>query len=769
MKRGSLFLFYTSVLLLFTVAGATAQSTSYRLVRAVNFNQAFTAGFPNTVKMFDIAYDDRRNLAYTQGFPTRNVAVVNLVTQRQTGSVRLPIPGQLTNLRVNPVNGFLLVTTPEASPVQAYLIDPADGSTKGTYRFSSASTGIAFDRRQNRIFLSDGMNVKVLNGATMQELSTLNTQIPPGGLAVDSAANELYVAARDPRQGSTEVRVFSLGNLMLARTYTVSTSVPLGGIIIEPARQRFFLVGRSLIKRVEYASSVTATDIRLPAEINSVTYLPDTQTLYATDEDGYVGQGTKGTWSKLYRFNLATNRLDSMLFGDKVYNLVADERRNIIAGASMHSGHVHLLNGTTGRVDSIDIAETLDDLTTTPDGETVYAAKRLGGSRIVAHNTRTGTTTEFATGNWPALVFSETLSGTTWVYAVNMLESSVSFVRTGAHQITKTLPLGTAEPRSDAIVSGALDTRSNALYLAIPELRTMVVVNTAQQTVSRTMTIPRYVYNETKDKAVGRIQLAAAPNLNRLFMLLVSQKILLSYNTTAQTWDSVNLGTTMRYPQNTGNFESNLLYYDERGQRLFVGNQILNPTTFALQGQLQQGHRFLGYNSTGTVAYSLTSRGDTLTMIEHNPTTLQVQATRALYVAEDSFTPVFYLDSPRDAFFISSWNHPVLRHFDLRQTAALATSVRSMALSPLSFSISPNPVSGLASVHFILPASEQVSLKLFNALGQEVAHIPDETLPAGEHQKSFDVSRWSLSNQTLFVQLKINNRTLHTIPLQVMR
>ncbi|MDW8219555.1 MAG: hypothetical protein RML40_03390 [Bacteroidota bacterium] len=257
-----------SVLMLIAAMAAVAQPTSYRLVRAVNFNRTFTAGFPNTVKMYDIAYDDRRNLAYTHGFPTRNIAVVNLVTQRQTGSVRLPIPGQLTDLYVNPNNGFLLVTTPEALPVQAYLIDPADGSTKGTYRFSSASTGVAFDRRQNRIFLSDGMNVKVLNGATMQELSTLSTQIPPGGLAVDSAANELYVAARDPRQGSTEVRVFSLGNLMQTRMYTVSTSVPLGGIIIEPARQRFFLVGRSLIKRVEYAGSVTATDIRLPAEIN---------------------------------------------------------------------------------------------------------------------------------------------------------------------------------------------------------------------------------------------------------------------------------------------------------------------------------------------------------------------------------------------------------------------------------------------------------------------------------------------------------------------
>jgi DNA-binding beta-propeller fold protein YncE len=758
-------LLYAALLLTLSVIPLKAQPTSYRLVRETNLNRVFGAGYANTVKMFDIAYDDRRNLAYTHGFPTGNVAVVNLVTQRHIGSVRLPIPRQLTKLSTNPVNGFLLVTTPEAMPVQAYLIDPADGLTKGTYRFSGANTGVGFDRMQNRIFVSDGTNVKVLDGATLREISTLNTQIPPGGLAVDSSANELYVAARDPRQGSMEVRVYALGDLTLARTYTISTSVPLGSILIEPARQRFFLVGRSLIKRVDYANSVAATDIRLPAEINSVTYLPDVQTLYAADEDGYIGQGTKGTWSKLYRFHLTTNRLDSSFFGDKVLNLVADSRRNFIAGASMHSSHVHILSGASGRIDSVDIAETLDDITATPDGEMLYGAKRLGGSRIVAHNTRTGATTEFAAGNWPALVFSETLSGTTWVYAVNMLESSVSFIRTSNNQIAKTLPLGTAEPRTDAIVSGALDARNNLLYIAIPELSTMVVINTATQAVSRTATIPRYVYDETKDKAVGRIQIAVAPDLSRVFMLLVSQKILLAYNTTSQAWDSVNLGTTMRYPQNTGNFESNMLAYDQRGQRLFVGNQILNPTTFALQGQLSQGHRFLGYNSTATTAYSLTARGDTLTMIEHNPTSLQVQATRALYVASDSFTPIFSLDSPNNALFMTNWNHPVIRHFDMRQTAPLTTSVRSAPNTSI-LSIAPHPASDLVRVQFTLPKSERVSLKLFNALGQEVAQILDETLSAGEHE--IPISLAGFAQTTLIMRVESASFQTHKI-MQIIR
>lgn len=84
-------------------------------------------------------------------------------------------------------------------------------------------------------------------------------------------------------------------------------------------------------------------------------------------------------------------------------------------------------------------------------------------------------------------------------------------------------------------------------------------------------------------------------------------------------------------------------------------------------------------------------------------------------------------------------------------------------------SISPNPASNLATVRFSLSEAQHVSLKVFNVLGQEIAQIFDETLPAGEHQKSLDVSRWSLVNQTLFVQFKTQHSTFITRPLQVLR
>jgi len=766
MKKNTLLFLNTALILVLSSIVANAQPTSYRLVRTVNFNKTFSGGFPNTIKMFDIAYDDRRNLLYTQGFPTRNVAVIDAISRRQVGSFVMPATAQLTTLAVNPVNGYVLITTPESTPVRAYLVNPATGSSTGTYQYSRTPSGRAFDRAQNRIFLSDGVGVKVLNGSSMQELSTINPQMQAGGLAVDSAANELYVCGRDAVQGNIEVKVFSLASLMQSRSYRVPSSAPLGNIVIEPAKQRFFLLGLQSIKKIDYTLGSTAMPVvsdlvTFPASANGITYLPDVQTFYATDEDGYTAQGTKGTWSKLYRFNMTTNRTDSLLFADKCYNLVADTRRNLVFGQSMHSGHIHILNGMTSAIDSVDVSESLDDIATTPDGQTVVCAKRLGGSRVVTYTPQNGATSETRSGNWPALVFGEAIQGKSWLYAVNMLESTVAFIDAATKQVTKTVALGIPECRTDAIVTGALDAKNNLLYIAAPEFGSLVVVNTATQTMSRVLTLPRYVFDIDTEKAVGSVQVATAPDLNKVFVLLKTQRILLAYNITTGVWDSLSLSGT-RYPQNMGGFEAKMLVYDSRGQSLFVGNQILNPTNLTSTGALAQSRIFLGYNSSSTVAYGLTSRGDTIMMQEHNPTTLQMQVSRPLYVAEDAFMPSFCLNEATNSFYVSGWNHPILRHFDLTQTALLMTSIRekneAKSISNEGLVVSPNPAQNLVSVQSIEGAA---MLTLTNVLGQTALTLRDVQMPA-----AVDVS--SLPSGIYILRI-VKNRSMHTQILQISR
>jgi len=63
---------------------------------------------------------------------------------------------------------------------------------------------------------------------------------------------------------------------------------------------------------------------------------------------------------------------------------------------------------------------------------------------------------------------------------------------------------------------------------------------------------------------------------------------------------------------------------------------------------------------------------------------------------------------------------------------------------PLDFTLEqnyPNPFNPSTKISFGLPQRSSVVLKVFNALGQEVAVLVNESLEAGTHSYSFDASK----------------------------
>ena len=99
----------------------------------------------------------------------------------------------------------------------------------------------------------------------------------------------------------------------------------------------------------------------------------------------------------------------------------------------------------------------------------------------------------------------------------------------------------------------------------------------------------------------------------------------------------------------------------------------------------------------------------------------------------------------------------------------LTTAVQQESHEQPLLSILPNPAQDVVTVNFTLSQSEHISLKVFNVLGQKIATILDETLPAGDYTRSLDIGHWSLANGTFFVQCKTQHSTLNSIPLQVIR
>jgi hypothetical protein len=67
-------------------------------------------------------------------------------------------------------------------------------------------------------------------------------------------------------------------------------------------------------------------------------------------------------------------------------------------------------------------------------------------------------------------------------------------------------------------------------------------------------------------------------------------------------------------------------------------------------------------------------------------------------------------------------------------------------------SVAPTPLSESARIEFSLPAHEQVTIRLLDAGGREVAVLHDAPMRAGRHQIKW--SRGGLAAGTYFVQLR---------------
>ncbi|MBD3256983.1 DUF4397 domain-containing protein [candidate division GN15 bacterium] len=67
----------------------------------------------------------------------------------------------------------------------------------------------------------------------------------------------------------------------------------------------------------------------------------------------------------------------------------------------------------------------------------------------------------------------------------------------------------------------------------------------------------------------------------------------------------------------------------------------------------------------------------------------------------------------------------------------------------------PNPFNPTTTITFALPAASQVTLSVYNVLGQEVSTLLNTSLPAGEHQVEFDAS--SVASGVYFYRISAEN------------
>ncbi len=151
---------------------------------------------------------------------------------------------------------------------------------------------------------------------------------------------------------------------------------------------------------------------------------------------------------------------------------------------------------------------------------------------------------------------------------------------------------------------------------------------------------------------------------------------------------------------------------------------------------------YVGYSKNDTVTYAFLTEGtfdtDTLltdpdgavSFLAGESQTLEPQQTRTVYLA-------VALGANESEMLANM----VLAQQKYNQIVSVESDLNNV---PLDFTLDqnyPNPFNPSTKISFGLPQRSSVVLKVFNALGQEVAELVNESLEAGTHSYNFDASK----------------------------
>lgn len=206
-------------------------------------------------------------------------------------------------------------------------------------------------------------------------------------------------------------------------------------------------------------------------------------------------------------------------------------------------------------------------------------------------------------------------------------------------------------------------------------------------------------------------------------------------------------------------WENDHVFYDAVNQMLvqyeshYVGIKYLSEPTTSAQVLVW----YDGYSSNDTLTYSYLTAGtfDTDTLITTpdgavsfmagQTQTLQPQQSRTVYIAIAAGTNKTDMLANMQA---------------AQQKYSSITAVADKQPLPTSFSLDqnyPNPFNPSTKISYQLPQSGFVTLKVYNAIGKEVATLVNEEKSAGRYEINFDAA--GLTSGVYFYKITTNNFT----------
>jgi DNA-binding beta-propeller fold protein YncE len=223
-----------------TIYAAIADGNTRGIAVIDGATNTMTADVPTAGPPVDVAVDDASDTVYVaESAP--EIAVIDGATNTVTSTI--DTGAEARAIAVNPQTDTIYVATAGPDP-EVLVIDGQTDHIASTFQLRGLLVGaIAVDAATSNLYLATGRAVQVISLSSGQVTATIQLPVPvgvgpdypAGGLAVDSAAGEVFAA--DPYTG--QVSVISAASNTITGNYTAPGESP-QAVAVDPATGLLF-------------------------------------------------------------------------------------------------------------------------------------------------------------------------------------------------------------------------------------------------------------------------------------------------------------------------------------------------------------------------------------------------------------------------------------------------------------------------------------------------------------------------------------------------
>ena len=760
---------------------AQTQAQTYRLVEATdidarkerarhNFFYPAACSFDQTSRRLYVASSFH---PYIQTLESED----SLGYFRQYNRIPLPLPQEgfagriqlIPNRQTGHVYAVLTPDKSQASDSAAKAIHctaPFRGVISSFF-YKNAVTDIAVYGAKNRLFVANGSSIRILDAASLEQLDTLSVSFPIGFLALDSLNDKLYILGKTPIKGKLSFAIRGLSPPFAAvRAYAFpSVESPIGAFI-DTVWNRFLIALPSQLRIVHLGGNALIRTINLHGAYSQSWYSSANERFYALNPTGYAAHGERGNFGKLLAIGLVDDSRDSARVGQKSADLIVDESRERVGIVAEQESTLRWYDWTTLKeTGCIEFARQFDDMTTSPDGQNLFISEYLGAQgRLWSYNLAAQTKTLIDSTIRLCNLVADSARGR--VFGLAHQENAIYIISTFTNAIIGKSPLwGLREQRGDALSAMCMDRNRQYVYAALPEHKIIAVHDIAASSMMKPLKF--FPQKEVPNKrGLGSVQIAVAPELDKLYALHLHERRLSVYNVKNFTLTKSHSLADKWIPPMTL-WGENLLAYDDAGKRLFVGPLEFDCLSGRFTGKSLSGAaRFVGYNAKGSTLYALGQIGANLFAQEHDPETLALKAVRNLHLNPDPAPPLFSFDARKGYLHILHRHSGSFFRYDTKSLVGVEIAAKEPEM--IALTMFPNPVNNQATIRFGVQQRERVHLAIYDLAGKEILTLTDEEYEAGTHTIILKVQMSGLTTQSYTLRLKSPSMS-HSQDFQVQR